>query len=574
LSVIAARLRFSDIADKADRFLKLARSHKEKSVALYQNGTTNEQSRERFDELNNKISDELGSAHQELGNMIPVTSYMRFFRNAGIFTFMIILISSSLFISGLLSFLFAILGLSTIIYFNRSKLSEIGILLKRNSRILFVRKGYYLLMMGLLSYFMGIFARVILKWEQSDGLVSIGLILIGLFFFSIIAVMPVMDRKFEEATSGKVFFTPKAWNVIRIVWGGVVFLFFVGFLLRFIEKPGAGLAIFISIPVLAILYLILGYQFSVKKWMGILLGFGISTQIVGIMFKILHFPGAAIMLSFGLAVFTILYLLLCFKLSERKWLGILGGVGFFILNAGLIFKILHYSGAPVLLILGISVLPLFAISIFLLRNYFSLYFHRILVINAIVITFMGYLFLWDNYNKFQLGYQYYTLDFHKIDEMIELKDDAVVLRDMVFSDINNLIESNNMVNEHINRFYSFRQEFDPVVNFSDIHRLVIRSYYWAACYLLENGKSPAQLEIGLKFTRAANDVGENIDFQPGGFYGSFCNHNISFLPLLETELLLKLDRKDEAENALVKLIDIAPSDIKAELQQRLTEISK
>jgi len=565
LSVIAARLRFSDIADKASRSLNLARSYNEKEEALFVKGVIKEKSKERFETLNTKIRDELINAHQELENMLPVTSYMRFFRNAGIFTFLIILISSSFFISGLLSFLFTILGISTLIYFNRSRLGEISIHIKRNFRVLFVRKGYYLLIVGLLMYILGVFTRVNLKWGQSDVLVSIGVLLIGLFFFSTIVVMPLMDRKFEAATGGKVFFSPRAWNIIGLVWGTAVFLFFIGFLLRFLHKPGAGAAIFISILVLAILFLLLGYQFSVKKWLGILLGIGLSTQIIGVMFKLLHFPGAPILIGTGLSVLGILYLFLCFQLSERKWLGILGGVGFFILNAGLIFKIFHYPGASVLLILGIS--------IFLLRNYFSLYFHRILVINAIVITFMGYLFLWDTYNKFQLGYQYYTLDFHKIDEMIMFNDDAVYLREMVFNDVNNLIENKNMVTDNIKRFYSFRRDFDPIVNFNLIYWRVIRSYYRTACHLLENGESPAQLEIGLQITRAANDAGKNIGYHHFVFYETRCHLKPSFSPLLEAELLLKLNRKEDAEKALVKLIDVAPSDIKEELQQRLTEIS-
>ncbi len=569
LSVIAARLRFSDIADKADRFLKLANSHKEKVVALYENGVINEQSQERFETLNNKVKDELVNAHQELENMLPVTSYMRFFRNAGISTFMIILISSSLFISGLLSFLFAILGISTIIYFNRSRLSEIGIHFNRNFRILFVRKGYYFLILGLLIFLLGIFTRVNLKWDQSDGLVSIGLILIGLFFFSIIAVMPLMDQKFEEATGGKVFFSPKAWNVIRIVWGGAVFLFIIGMLLRLIQGPGAGIALGISSSVLAILFLILGFQFSVKKWLGILLSVGIASQILGIMFKILHLPGPPSLLGFGMAVFTSLYIILGFQISVENRYWIPGLIGLLVLDTSTLFKINSWEGAGILFYLGLLMIPIIIISFIKLRNNFSQYFHGILIISAIVINVMGIFFIWNTYRKFELGYHHYTMDFNKIDEMTNVMNDVGIFE---IGNADKLIENKNIVSEHIDRFYSFRQDVEPWVKYNRIHWRVVRVYYNTACHLFENGTSPAQLEIGLQITRAANDVGKNINFQDEDFYDSSCNPKSSFLPLLEAEFLLKLDRKEEAEKVLAQLIDVAPSDLKEELQQRLTAI--
>ena len=82
---------------------------------------------------------------------------------------------------------------------------------------------------------------------------------------------------------------------------------------------------------------------------------------LGALFKVLHLPGAMIMLIIGLTGFAVVFLPLLlvnhfrrnlnFLLSEKlKWaLGLLSAIA---LTAGTLFKILHFPGAALMLGVG------------------------------------------------------------------------------------------------------------------------------------------------------------------------------------------------------------------------------
>jgi hypothetical protein len=92
---------------------------------------------------------------------------------------------------------------------------------------------------------------------------------------------------------------------------------------------------------------------------------------MGITFKFQHWPGAGVMLVSGLTIFSLVFvpLLLRSRLkdetSERKTLmDTLGATGLTLFSLGIMFKIQHWPGAAIML--GLSV-------IFLFLGYFLLY---------------------------------------------------------------------------------------------------------------------------------------------------------------------------------------------------------
>jgi hypothetical protein len=108
-----------------------------------------------------------------------------------------------------------------------------------------------------------------------------------------------------------------------------------------------------------------------RNTVGIVGAISASILNLGITFKFQHWPGAGIMIVLGLATFALIFMpmLLRKKLrdeaSERRTLmNTLGATGLTLFALGLLFKIQHWPGAAVML--GLSV-------IFLFFGYFAMY---------------------------------------------------------------------------------------------------------------------------------------------------------------------------------------------------------
>ena len=84
--------------------------------------------------------------------------------------------------------------------------------------------------------------------------------------------------------------------------------------------------------------------------------------LFGSAFKALHFPGANIMLVLGIVLFSFWFLpsalISSYKSQEvrkYKWLHIATFISFFIVLIGAMFKVMHWHGAGLLLLIGIPV---------------------------------------------------------------------------------------------------------------------------------------------------------------------------------------------------------------------------
>lgn len=103
---------------------------------------------------------------------------------------------------------------------------------------------------------------------------------------------------------------------------------------------------------------------SGKNVAGIIGAISASVLNLGITFKFQHWPGAGVMIVLGLASFALIFIPILLKKklkgepSERKTLmNTLGASGLTLFALGLLFKIMHWPGAAVML--GVSVLLLF-----------------------------------------------------------------------------------------------------------------------------------------------------------------------------------------------------------------------
>jgi len=108
--------------------------------------------------------------------------------------------------------------------------------------------------------------------------------------------------------------------------------------------------------------------------------FGLTSTILllaGTIFKLLHLPGAGIMVTLGAGLMSLIYLplILVHKLKEspanERLMHISGFLGLCLTVIGSLFKIMHWPGARVILISGLFVLGLVYIPIFFYKRYQS-----------------------------------------------------------------------------------------------------------------------------------------------------------------------------------------------------------
>jgi hypothetical protein len=107
-------------------------------------------------------------------------------------------------------------------------------------------------------------------------------------------------------------------------------------------------------------------------------GFGLTSTfllLAGTIFKLMHWPGANIMFMTGAMILALIYLplILRHKLKEspsnEALLHISGFVGLAFTTVGSLFKIMHWPGASMLLIVGMGTLAFLYIPIYFYKRY-------------------------------------------------------------------------------------------------------------------------------------------------------------------------------------------------------------
>lgn len=107
-------------------------------------------------------------------------------------------------------------------------------------------------------------------------------------------------------------------------------------------------------------------------------GFGLTSTfllLAGTIFKLQHWFGANIMVTLGVALLALGYLplILSHKLKEspkaEKPMHVLGFLGLSITSVGVLFKIMHWPGASVLLVSGMGILTFGYVPVYFYKRY-------------------------------------------------------------------------------------------------------------------------------------------------------------------------------------------------------------
>lgn len=104
------------------------------------------------------------------------------------------------------------------------------------------------------------------------------------------------------------------------------FLTLLGLLLKYINVPGGNILLVLSLLILSLLYFPFGFYFLSDKNIktntvtSIIFGWLLSIAFIGILFKIMHWPGAIVMAIFGtfLSIPLVIYSYLKFQKSNSE----------------------------------------------------------------------------------------------------------------------------------------------------------------------------------------------------------------------------------------------------------------
>lgn len=309
LAVIASRLRFSNITDRVRTAINMARAYNEKEESLHEEQEISGRKISRLEELTRKVNAQLQEANVILKEIAPVMTYMEYFRNAGILTFVVILISSSLFITGTLGWMFIALVVATFVYFNRARLNDISKSLVLNFRLRFIQWGTYLLLLSIFPYFLAYILKIGFHMRV-ELLFPVSAFLTSSYISLWLVIASHVDERFGEIEMDKQIL--KRWNVIRNLVAINILLFGVAWLMKLLQLMGANEALMVSLLSLSALMYFVGYMLAKVKWVGVVAGGALAIGGVGALFKFLHLNGAnemALIATVSLTVLCVLMLI-------------------------------------------------------------------------------------------------------------------------------------------------------------------------------------------------------------------------------------------------------------------------
>jgi hypothetical protein len=297
LAVIASRLRFSDVADRVNISLNVAKTYNAKEEALVADHEKIEMHR-RLTDLTKKVGEQINLAIVALEKVNPVMAYMRYFRNAGILVFLLILISSSLFITSVLGWTFVAVVGATSVYFNYGKISMSVKATFFSLRIQFVRRAGWFLAIVFLPFIFSMVLNGTPYWKAADVLLAVGYLALASYIFAWLLLAAHVDEKFGdiESTDKKTLARTGRWELIKGVAAFLILVFGLGSAFKELHLRGADEMVVITASALAVLSYFIGYYLSKVRWLGVIEGTLLAISMTGILFTQLHLEGAKEML--------------------------------------------------------------------------------------------------------------------------------------------------------------------------------------------------------------------------------------------------------------------------------------
>jgi len=495
LAVIASRLRFSDVADRITRSLGMAQALNEKEEYLLHKENNTNIERDKLKKINKEIQVQLYEARDGLEEILPVTYYMRYFRNMGILTFLVILISSAFFISSFLSLLFTVLGVFTLIYFNRREIRSISEKIVFQTRMIFMNKGIYILLLSILLYLSGILLRTVAGWHGTDGFLVAGFILLGTYLFVWIVFLPHYDKDFDVAGGSGDTSQDKWWIIVRAVWAIAVFFFIIGYLLKIIHLPASAALMGIGGLGMALVFIIIGFRFVRPGWFGGIIGLFVGGLVMGIVFRFLSLPGAK----------------------------------------------------PLISLSGIAVLVSFIYYFFNRKR-----FHRMFISAAIVVLGFAILLLAAPNLVSDRAYDHYTINREKLGRIAELVSGSWSLDNMMDTEIDQ-VEFKNRFETSLKDATWYMNEFDQSAPWAADRRRVVWNYTHVAVIIYANKKGSKFVEWGYQISRHTNLLGKEIGYDHEVYSNMWKDGPSNFVPWLEPLFLVEMGKEEEAKNAIHRI---------------------
>ncbi len=313
LAVIASRLRFSDVADRVTTSLNVAKTYNAKEEALLTDHSANERDPKRLPHLTSKVSEQLHLAASALEKVNPVMIYMRYFRNGGIIVFLAILVSSSLFITSVLGWVFIALIAATYVYFNYSRINLALRAAYLATRIQFIRKASLFLAISTIPVIISLVISGTGYWHLARGLMAMGYITITLYIFTWLLLAAHVDEEFGDIESGTNVVRAGRWDFVKNSLAILILIYGIGMAFKELHLVGSDEIITLTLTSLSILMYFVGYYLSKIRWLGIACGVLLATTGMGHLYKTLHIAGANMMFMIGIAGLLILIPILIFK---------------------------------------------------------------------------------------------------------------------------------------------------------------------------------------------------------------------------------------------------------------------
>lgn len=285
LAVIASRLRFSKLTDYIDRFLQLSKAMNEKEENLILNDKNNT---EAIGLYNRKIKDLLQKGYKKQYEIVPIMEYMQFFRTLGVVMFFVIIITGGLFISTWISVILFFISLLSLFYFHLGKF--------RNQLKLFyikMQEFYYTAnkTINWICWGMILLALILRSFAITGGdiMMIVGFTLLFLHYLLNLFIPVQFD--YEIKNTDDAFGSAITYHkILSYVFKVSLAIFFLSYMLKANRLYGAGALLTISLFMLSVFFLLVPKFKSGSSWMEYVLGAGISSALLAILFKTQHWP--------------------------------------------------------------------------------------------------------------------------------------------------------------------------------------------------------------------------------------------------------------------------------------------
>lgn len=298
LAVIASRLIFSNESDRIAMSLDYANAFNQKEEELV--NATGKIDGSRVQKINDKIHEELHKAYEYLDDLTPTTSYMQFFRNAGLLFFLFVLITSGFLISSFLSLIFTLLAIASVIYFNRRVFLRMLNNLLFTVQLVAVNHSIWIIGMSIGFVMLATITSMFLQFKYFYIFLVLALLFFLIYRMIVILLSPLYDEQFDSERSIS--------REIRIVWALSEAMIMLGMFLILSHLPGGGASTGLGFTLFALILSIVSFRLTKKWYFGLLASLAIIPGTFAIVFKILYLPGSK-SLAIIAAVFCILYLI-------------------------------------------------------------------------------------------------------------------------------------------------------------------------------------------------------------------------------------------------------------------------